>query len=103
MRILTFLTPVDENNCRIFFWRTRKVSGVAREAWRFLYRAKFEPRHWYVLEQDREMLSAMPADARKREMLYQHDIGVSRLRKVLLGRAKAQIEHEDRAALQAAG
>jgi phenylpropionate dioxygenase-like ring-hydroxylating dioxygenase large terminal subunit len=103
MRILTFLTPVDENNCRIFFWRTRKVSGVAREAWRFLYRAKFEPRHWYVLEQDREMLSAMPGDARKREMLYQHDIGVSRLRKVLLGRAKAQIEHEDRAALQAAG
>ncbi len=103
MRILTFLTPVDENNCRIFFWRTRKVSGVAREAWRFLYRAKFEPRHWYVLEQDREMLSDMPADARKREMLYQHDIGVSRLRKILLGRAKAQIEHEDRAALQAAG
>ena len=95
MRILTFLTPVDENTCRIFFYRTRKITGLTREIWRFLYRARFEPRHWRVLEQDREMLSAMPADARRREMLYQHDIGVSRLRKTLVSRAKAQIEAED--------
>ncbi len=103
MRILTFVTPVNDNNCRIFFWRTRKVSGVARESWRFLYRATLEPRHWHVLEQDREMLGAMPPKARKREMLYQHDIGVSRLRRILISRAKAQIEREDASALQAAG
>jgi phenylpropionate dioxygenase-like ring-hydroxylating dioxygenase large terminal subunit len=101
MRILAFVTPIDEENCRIFFWRTRKVSGLAREVWRFMYRTRFEARHWFVLEQDREMLAAMPADARRREMLYQHDIGVSRLRKILVGRAKAQIEHEDRLYTQA--
>jgi len=98
MRILTFVTPLDENNCRIFFYRTRKVGGLTRELWRFLYRARFETRHWRVLEQDREMLSAMPQDARGREMLYQHDIGVSRLRKTLIGRAKAQIDAEDKLA-----
>lgn len=103
MRILAFVTPVDEDNCRIFFWRTRKVTGLAREAWRFLYRTRFEARHWFVLEQDREMLEAMPRDARRREMLYQHDIGVSRLRKILVGRAKSQIEREDAIAMRAAG
>ena len=41
-----------------------------------------EPRHWNVLEQDREMLSAMPDDARMREMLYQHDVGVGALRQI---------------------
>ena len=102
MRIIAFVTPVDEDNCRIFFWRTRKVSGLERETWRFMYRSRFEARHWFVLEQDREMLAAMPADARKREMLYQHDIGVSRLRKLLVGRAKSQVAYEDNVPVRAA-
>jgi phenylpropionate dioxygenase-like ring-hydroxylating dioxygenase large terminal subunit len=103
MRIIGFVTPIDESNCYVFFWRTRKVSGLAREAWRFLYRSTLEARHWNVLEQDREMLTAMPSDARKREMLYQHDIGVARIRQHLSRAARAQIEAEDAARAKAVG
>jgi phenylpropionate dioxygenase-like ring-hydroxylating dioxygenase large terminal subunit len=90
-RIIGFTTPVDEGNCIVFFWRMRKASGLPREVWRFLYRAKLEGRHWDVLEQDREMLVNMPPDARKREMLYQHDVGVARVRQALVNKAKAQL------------
>jgi phenylpropionate dioxygenase-like ring-hydroxylating dioxygenase large terminal subunit len=96
MRIIALLTPVDETNCQIFFWRCRKVSGLEREVWRFMYRAVFEPRHWHVLEQDRDMLRALPDDARKREMLYQHDVGVGAIRRILGRRAREQVEAEMR-------
>jgi hypothetical protein len=75
---------------KVFFWRLREVEGLARESWRFLYRAQLEENHWYVLEQDRVMLEGMPDDARKREMLYQHDLGVSRIRQMLTRAAKAR-------------
>ena len=94
MRIIGFCTPVDATTCKVFFWRMRKVQGLARESWRFLYRAALEERHWNVLEQDRVMLEGMPDDARKREMLYQHDLGVSRIRQILTKAAKEQIEAE---------
>lgn len=94
MRIIGFATPVDATTCKVFFWRMRKVEGLARESWRFLYRAVLEERHWNVLEQDRVMLEGMPDDARKREMLYQHDLGVSRIRQILTRAAKEQIEAE---------
>ena len=83
-------------------WRFRQVSGVARESWRFLYRATLEGRHWDVLEQDREMLINIPADAHKREMLYQHDVGVARMRRTLMQQAKSQIDAEAAAAMQRA-
>lgn len=92
MFVITFVTPVDENNCRIFFWRTRSTpTALERESWRFLFRARLETRHWHVLEQDRDMLEHMPADAYKREMLYQHDLGVTRLRRMLRRKAEAQL------------
>lgn len=94
MRIIGFTTPVDARTCKVFFWRMRRVSGLARESWRFLYRAKLEENHWNVLEQDRVMLEGMPDDARRREMLYQHDLGVSRIRQILTRAAKSQIEAE---------
>jgi phenylpropionate dioxygenase-like ring-hydroxylating dioxygenase large terminal subunit len=102
MRVVCFITPIDEHNSRIFFWRTRKVSGLERELWRFLFRANLEERHWFVLEQDREMLAAMSDEARNRETLYQHDSGVTRLRRVLFQKAKTQIEYEDAARVAAA-
>ena len=102
-RIIGFTTPVDERNCLVFFWRMRKVSGIAGEAWRLLYRAKLEAHHWHVLEQDREMLVNMPDDARKREMLYQHDVGVTRMRRIMLNKAKAQLAVEDAASVRTAG
>lgn len=82
-RIIGYATPVDEGSCMVFFWRCRQVSGIARQSWRFLYRARLEARHWNVLEQDREMLINIPRDAHKREMLYQHDVGVARMRRML--------------------
>ena len=95
MTVICFVTPVDDTSCRIFFWRTRKVQGVARQTWRFLFRTTFEARHWTVLEQDREMLGAMHADARDRELLYQHDIGVVRMRRYLAQQAKHQVEADE--------
>jgi phenylpropionate dioxygenase-like ring-hydroxylating dioxygenase large terminal subunit len=102
-RIIGFTTPVDEDNCLVFFWRLRQATGLAREVWRFMYRATLEARHWHVLEQDREMLTTMPADARKREMLYQHDVGVARIRQSLVNKAKAQIAAQDARAARSAG
>ena len=93
-RIIGFTTPVDERTCKVFFWRMRQVTGLARESFRFLYRARLEENHWRVLEQDRVMLEGMPDDARRREMLYQHDLGVSRIRQILTRAAKSQIEAE---------
>jgi hypothetical protein len=97
MTVICFVTPINDQACRIFFWRTRNVEGIARESWRFLFRATFEERHWAVLEQDREMLAAMHPDARDHELLYQHDAGVVRMRRYLTQEAQRQIEAEDRA------
>lgn len=102
MRILGYVTPIGPRQCKVFFWRMRKVDGIARESWRFLYRAKLEQRHWNVLEQDRVMLEGMPDDARTRERLYQHDIGVAHLRRMLMRAARAQIQAEDGVKMDAA-
>jgi len=92
MFVITFVTPVDDDRCRIFFWRTRAASSeLERQSWRFLFRARLETRHWRVLEQDREMLEHMPRDAHGREMLYQHDLGVTRLRRIMRRKAQAQV------------
>jgi phenylpropionate dioxygenase-like ring-hydroxylating dioxygenase large terminal subunit len=46
--------------------------------------------HWAVLEQDREMLETMAADADQAENLYQHDLGVVRLRRLYRNLAEEQ-------------
>lgn len=83
-------TPIDAGRTAVFFWRYRKVTGWQRDAWRFLYRTKLEARHWHVLEQDRVMLEAMPDDADQAENLYQHDLGVVRLRRLYRSLAEEQ-------------
>ncbi len=89
--IVGFATPVDEHNCRVFFWRCRKVEGWQRDAWRFLYKTRLEGLHWEVLEQDRVVLENLPDAARDREFLYQHDSGLSRVRRLLRQKAEAQV------------
>ena len=96
--IIGFATPIDENNTASFFWRCRKVEGWQRDVWRFLYRTKMEPRHWAVLEQDREMLAGCKPGLEKYEMLYQHDAGLIRLRRYL-----SQLARKHITALRAAG
>ena len=75
----------------MFHWRCRKLDGWARDSWRFLYRNRLEARHWVVLEQDRVMLENMEPDANQREHLYEHDVGLSRLRKSMQSLAQKQL------------
>ncbi len=82
--------PVDAGRTGVFFWRYRKVSDWQRDTWRFLYKTLIEARHWEVLEQDRVVLESMPADADQRENLYQHDLGVVRLRRLYQAQAGRQ-------------
>ncbi|MFI5519936.1 Rieske 2Fe-2S domain-containing protein [Streptomyces platensis] len=88
--IVGMVCPVDERRCGVFFWRYRRVQGWQRDTWRFLYRTLIEQRHWDVLEQDRAMLEALPADADQQENLYQHDLGVVRMRRLFRAGAESQ-------------
>ena len=78
----------------VFHWRCRKVSGWQRDTWRFLYRNRLEQRHWHVLEQDRVAVEHMEPDANKREHLYQHDVGIVRLRRHLRSLAQQQLDKQ---------
>ncbi|MEV8634102.1 Rieske 2Fe-2S domain-containing protein [Streptosporangium sp. NPDC051023] len=90
--IVCTATPINETQHAAFFWRTRKVTGWQRDSWNFLYKARLEPRHWEVLEQDRVLEEAMPLDAWSRENLYQHDLAIVRLRRMLNGEARRHLE-----------
>lgn len=90
--IIGSYTPISPRLAGVFHWRCRKVSGWQRDTWRFLYRNRLEARHWAVLEQDREMMEDMEPDANQREILYQHDMGIVRLRRHLRQLAQRQIE-----------
>lgn len=90
LRIMCFITPIDGHSSRIHFWRVRRVQGWQRDMWRFLFKTRLEHLAWEVMEQDREMLEALP-DWPAAENLYQHDIGVTRLRRRLRREAEAQV------------
>jgi len=89
--VVGMVTPASERMTKVFFWRYRRVSGWQREVWRFLYRTTLEERHWEVLEQDRIMLEAMAPDADAHEHLYQHDLGVARIRRLIKAEAEQQV------------
>ena len=89
--IVGTMTPIGPQLAAVVHWRCRKVDGWARDAWRFLYKNRLEARHWAVLEQDRRMLEAFEPDASAREILYQHDLGVVRLRRYLRAKAQQQL------------
>ncbi len=61
-----------------------------------MYRNRLEGLHWAVLEQDRYVLESMAPNAREHEFLYQHDVGMTRVRRMLRQRAQ-----QDFAALEA--
>lgn len=97
--IVGMCTPISPTLTAVFFWRVRKlVPGWQRDTWRFLYRNRLEARHWHVLEQDRVVLEWMPQDANQHENLYQHDLGIVRLRRHLRGLAQQQVDRETAAA-----
>lgn len=88
--IVGMMTPITASSTAIFFWRFRKVSGWERDSWRFLYKHTIEERHWEVLEQDRVLLEAMGSDADAFENLYQHDLALSRYRRMVRKEAREQ-------------
>jgi len=90
--IVGFATPVDEEHCQVFFWRTRKVDGWKKDVWRFMYRNRLEKLHWDVLEQDRIVLQDMAPNARERELLYEHDQGLARARRMIKRKAEYQLK-----------
>ncbi len=91
--IVGMVVPVDRDNCRVFFWRIRKVQGFERNVWRFMYRTHLEKLHWDVLEQDRVVLENLAPNARHKEFLYAHDSGMSRVRRLMKKAAESQIAH----------
>ncbi|QBQ99789.1 aromatic ring-hydroxylating oxygenase subunit alpha [Paraburkholderia pallida] len=90
--IIGSYTPITSELAAVFHWRCRRLQGWQRDTWRFLYKNRLEARHWAVLEQDREMLEDMEPDANRREHLYQHDMGIVKLRRHLKGLAQAQLD-----------
>ena len=95
--IIGAFSPAEKNVTSVFFWRCRKVQGWQRDTWRFLYKNRLEQRHWHVLEQDRVAVEAMEPDANRREHLYQHDMGIVRLRRHYRNLAAAQLEKAGKA------
>jgi len=84
LRILCFATPIDENKTLVYFLRYRRLTGLKRAYWRFLYRVFWENQHWKVIEQDRVILeSQRGAESRAVEHLANSDRGVTELRKFL--------------------
>ena len=92
--IIGGFSPAEKNVTSVFFWRCRQVSGWQRDTWRFLYKNRLEKRHWDVLEQDRVAMEHMEPDANQHEHLYQHDMGIVRLRRHLKKLAQAQVERQ---------
>jgi len=90
--IVGMVTPITDSRSAVFFWRYRKVSGWQRDSWRFLYKTTIEERHYEVLEQDRILLERMADDADRFENLYQHDLGLSRYRRLVRREAREQAE-----------
>lgn len=90
--IVGAFVPCEKNVTGVFFWRCRKVQGWMRDTWRFLYKNRLEARHWHVLEQDRVAVEAMEPNANLRESLYQHDMGIVRLRRRLKTLAQQQVD-----------
>jgi len=98
--IIAQATPIDANHTIFFAWRCCKVQNWQRDVWKFMYRNRLEGLHWDVLEQDRTVLESMAPEARSREFLYQHDVGLARVRRMLEKKASEQLEALDERAAQ---
>jgi phenylpropionate dioxygenase-like ring-hydroxylating dioxygenase large terminal subunit len=84
-------TPVDAVTMAGFSWRCRRVEGWQRDLWRFMYRMRLNAPSCNVLEQDRTVLEATDPDAPRHEMLYNHDVGLVRIRRSMASAARTQL------------
>lgn len=90
--IIGFVTPVDFGNSKVHFWRIRKTQGFELHVWRFRCRDRLEGLHWDVLEQGRAVIGSLARQARRREALCQHDVGIARVRRRMEQVAARHIE-----------
>lgn len=90
-RIISHITPIDREHTYFWVFRSQKSSGWRRDMWRFLYKNRLEKRHLDVLDQDKNIMEDIPANVRERETLIQSDIGIARMRRMMLKEAEAQI------------
>ena len=91
MWIIFFATPVDTNSTRINIYRMRNVVDWQQELWTFLFKFRMDGYTNHVVNQDKRALEAMPPWPAE-EGLYQHDAGVTKLRRHIERLAKAQAE-----------
>jgi len=95
-------TPIDRATMAGFSWRCRHVEGWQRDLWRFMYRMRLNAPSCAVLDQDRTVLEATEPDARRHEMLYNHDVGLVRMRRIMADAARSQLRALHAAGLSAA-
>ena len=93
-RVFPLATPIDAERCQMTIWRMRNVSGWEGDLFRFMFNTKLEQYNWAIVEEDREMLEAMPPWPAA-ENLYQHDIGPARVRRHLRAEARKQMQCDD--------
>jgi hypothetical protein len=91
-RIIGYVTPVEGASCQVFFWRMRQIDGWEKDLWRFMYKSRLEERHWDVLEQDRVAIEGL--EEPPSELLYQHDIGITQLRRIVQRRARDYLKKQ---------
>jgi hypothetical protein len=89
--VIATVCPIDAHSSQINFWRLRKVSGWQRDMWRFLFKMRLEQFAWEAIEEDRELMEAMPPWPAPAENFYQHDLGIARARRRLRRKAEAQL------------
>ena len=89
-RVWPLATPIDETHCQMTIWRMRKVSGWQADLFRFMFNTKLEQYNWAIVQEDKEILEAMPPWPAA-ENLYQHDIGNARVRRHIRDEARKQL------------
>lgn len=93
LRILGFITPVDDTRSIIHFPRLRRVHGWHRTVWRALYNLRLRGTHLHVLNQDKLILESIRSleEGYRNEHLAQSDKPVTHLRKALTPAIESQL------------
>jgi phenylpropionate dioxygenase-like ring-hydroxylating dioxygenase large terminal subunit len=94
-RIFPLATPIDEHTCQITIWRMRNVAGWEADLFRFMFNTKLEHYNWEIVQEDKDILEGMPPWPMQ-EKLYQHDVGLARLRRHVRDVVRKQLESRER-------
>ena len=84
MRILAFITPVDDHTTQVYNLRLRHITGWKWWLWWTLWHVHLKRRMFYLLAQDEAILKSQRGlSSRADESLDQCDAGTVRMRKML--------------------